>query len=91
MITATKLRKHESSLCRHEAYQYFLEQLPVLHTTDGLVRAAIAISMHALDDIDPHRIAIDDLERSPRSAPRSAPGWRQSAATWAMSQPRESW
>jgi len=42
--------------CRPEAYQYFLEQMPILHTCQGLLRAAIAISMHALDDVDPLRI-----------------------------------
>ena len=78
MITATKLRKHQSSLCRHEAYQYFLEQLPELHTTDGLVRAAIAIAMHAMDDVDPQRVeqrmrilSRRVRERSPSQTPRA--------------------
>lgn len=39
--------------CRAEAYHYFLEQMPDLHTSRGLLRAAIAISMHALDDVNP--------------------------------------
>jgi regulator of sirC expression with transglutaminase-like and TPR domain len=42
--------------CRPEAYQLFVEQLPKLHTTAGLLRAAIAVSMHALDDVDPDRV-----------------------------------
>ena len=58
--------------CRPEAYQFFLEQLPLLHSTDGLVRAAIAVSMHALDDLDPERVeqrlkimSLRVIERSP--------------------------
>jgi regulator of sirC expression with transglutaminase-like and TPR domain len=56
MPTATKLRTHESQYCHPEAYKFFLEQLPHLHSTEGLVRAAIAISMHAIDDVDPNRV-----------------------------------
>lgn len=42
--------------CRSEAFQYFVEQLPTLETTDSLVRAAVAVSMHALDDVNPDRV-----------------------------------
>jgi len=34
----------------------FVGQLPFLHKSQGLMRAALAISMHALDDVDPKRI-----------------------------------
>lgn len=44
--------------CRPQAYQLFAEQLPIIETTAGLLNAAIAISMHALDDVEP--AAIDD-------------------------------
>src|SRR5687767_3649900 len=46
----------EPVYCRAEAYQYFVEQMPVLWTSQGLLRAAIAVSMHALDDAVPARI-----------------------------------
>jgi regulator of sirC expression with transglutaminase-like and TPR domain len=46
---------HEPIYCRPEAFQYFVDQMPVLWTTDGLVRAAIAVSMHALDDVVPEQ------------------------------------
>ena len=46
----------EPIYCRREAYRYFLEQQPALDTTEGLVRAAVAVSMHALDDVDPDRV-----------------------------------
>lgn len=46
----------EPVYCRVEAYQYFVEQMPVLWTSQGLLRAAIAVSMHALDDTAPARI-----------------------------------
>jgi regulator of sirC expression with transglutaminase-like and TPR domain len=42
--------------CRPEAYRFFLSQLPQLQSTEGLLRAAVAVSMHALDDVDPQRI-----------------------------------
>ena len=44
------------SCCRPEAYQFFCQQLPLLNTREGLLRAAIAISMHALDDVDPQLV-----------------------------------
>ncbi len=46
---------NEPIYCRREAFEFFVEQLPVLWTTQGLVRAAIAVAMHALDDADPQR------------------------------------
>ncbi len=58
--------------CQLEALRFFTAQLPVLHTTEGLLRAAIGISMHALDDVDPQRVeqrlrvlALRVAERSP--------------------------
>jgi regulator of sirC expression with transglutaminase-like and TPR domain len=76
MTTATKSRTHDLQCCRPEAYQFFLEQLPNLHSTEGLVRAAIAISMHAIDDVDPQRIeqrlrvlSVRVRERSPSLTP----------------------
>lgn len=39
--------------CDFDAYYRFVDTLTGLDTTDGLVQAAIAISMHALDDIAP--------------------------------------
>ena len=44
--------------CRPQAYRLFAEQLPIIETTEGLLNAAIAISMHALDDVEP--AAIDE-------------------------------
>jgi len=44
--------------CRLPAYRLFAEQLPIIETTRGLLNAAIAISMHALDDVEP--AAIDE-------------------------------
>jgi len=56
-MAASIISKSDPAVCcRPEAYQFFLEQLPVLHTCKGLLRAALAISMHALDDVDPRRI-----------------------------------
>ena len=44
--------------CRAHAYELFTCELPHLETTQGLWRAAIAVSMHELDDVDP--VALDD-------------------------------
>ena len=46
---------NEPIFCRPEAFQFFVDQMPILWSTDGLVRAAIAVSMHALDDAVPER------------------------------------
>src|SRR5262245_57103851 len=56
MSLLTTLKQHEFVFCRTEAHQLFVNQLPVLETTIGLLRAAIAVSMHALDDVDPMRV-----------------------------------
>lgn len=42
--------------CRTEAYDLFAAQIPELETTEGLLKAAIAISMHVFDDVDPDDI-----------------------------------
>ena len=62
--------------CQGDAFQFFVKQLPELATTAGLLGAATAISMHALDDLDPRRIeqrlevlALRVLERSPSGRP----------------------
>lgn len=62
--------------CQAEAYELFCEQLPVLETNLGLCRAAIAISLHAFDDLDPSRIekrlevlSLRVLERAPSRQP----------------------
>jgi len=67
-----------AAYCRPEAYRFFLAQLPILHTTQGLLRAAIAVSMHALDDVDPQRVerrievlALRVKERSPSGNPNA--------------------
>ncbi len=44
------------SACRMQAYRLFAEQLPIIETTRGILNASIAISMHALDDVEPRAI-----------------------------------
>jgi regulator of sirC expression with transglutaminase-like and TPR domain len=39
--------------CRAAAYRAFERSIPHLDTTDGLLSAAIAVSMHELDDVNP--------------------------------------
>src|SRR5262249_9128800 len=53
-IITTKLQ--EPIYCRPEAYQFFVAQLPHLSSIEGLLRAAIAVSLHALDDVEPQRV-----------------------------------
>ncbi len=48
--------KLEPMVCRPEAFHYFADQLPRIETTDGLLHAAIAVSMHALDDVRPQDV-----------------------------------
>jgi regulator of sirC expression with transglutaminase-like and TPR domain len=42
--------------CRKAAYDFFVQQLATLEETDSLIRAAIAVSMHELDDINPAEV-----------------------------------
>lgn len=44
------------SLCRPEAYFLFKKQLPIVESTTGLIRAAVAIAMHAREDFEPSRV-----------------------------------
>ncbi len=41
----------QQTVCKPQAYSFFAEQLPQIETTQGLLNAAIAISMHALDHV----------------------------------------
>ncbi len=43
---------HEPIHCRLDAFTALRDQLPELGTTSGLVRAAVAVSMHELDHAD---------------------------------------
>lgn len=51
---------HETGLepvyCEPEAFRLFADQMSQLHTTQGLVRAATAVAMHAFDDIVPEHV-----------------------------------
>jgi regulator of sirC expression with transglutaminase-like and TPR domain len=72
----TAAANRENAACQPEAFDYFCEQLPILHTTQGLLRAAVAVSLHALDDVDPRRVeqrletlSVRVLERAPSKRP----------------------
>ncbi|MCI0361082.1 MAG: hypothetical protein L0211_21595, partial [Planctomycetaceae bacterium] len=73
---------HEPIYCRPEAFQFFVDQMPVLWKIDGLVRAAIAVSMHALDDVVPEQTESQIRALSARvqaAASGSAPSHLQAA------------
>lgn len=61
---------NEPSLCRPEAFHFFQEQLAIVETTQGLINAATAISMHALDDVDPEEVDADLQELAHRVSSR---------------------
>src|SRR5688500_7709141 len=67
---AEHLILNEPVYCRPEAFQYFVEQLPGLRHSRGLLRAAIAVSMHAVDDVVPARVGpqIHDVASAVRGA-----------------------
>lgn len=76
MVYALPTREHEATYCRPEALALFREQLPELETRTGLMRAALAISWHALDDLDVRRVehrinilSLRVLERCPSLRP----------------------
>jgi regulator of sirC expression with transglutaminase-like and TPR domain len=59
--------------CRPAAFEHFAAQLPRIDSTDGLVQAAIAVSMHELEDVEPARVEdeLTSLAYSVRSRVRS--------------------
>ena len=60
-------------LCRPQAFQFFARQLPVVETTQGLLDAAIGVSMHALDNVEPQAIRsqLEGLAKRARARFRS--------------------
>ena len=46
----------EPYFCRPEAYRLFAASLPRLATTNGLIQAALSVSLHALDDCEPAQV-----------------------------------
>ncbi len=46
----------EPQHCAPAAFQYFSEQMGDLHSTQALLRAATAVSMHAFDDVVPEHV-----------------------------------
>ncbi len=46
-------RSLSPKFCRKDAYAYFVQQLPILATTKGLLRATAAIALHALPNSQP--------------------------------------
>jgi len=59
--------------CRPQAYEWLTSQMPVIETTDGLLQAAVAVSMHELRDVDPAEVDadLDAIVRRVRSQVRS--------------------
>lgn len=47
---------NQPTLCRPEAFFLFKRQLPILESTAGLVRAAVAIAMHSREDSGPEMV-----------------------------------
>jgi regulator of sirC expression with transglutaminase-like and TPR domain len=64
----------QPTLCRPQAFHLFKRQLPTLDTTIGLLNAATAIAMHALDDVDPANVAARLESLAQRIRARSTSG-----------------
>jgi regulator of sirC expression with transglutaminase-like and TPR domain len=66
----TRLAPH---YCRRAAFEHFAAQLPRIDSTEGLVQAAVAVSMHELEDVEPARVEdeLTSLAYSVRSRVRS--------------------
>ena len=45
--------------CRKVAFDYFVAQMPRLHETTGLLRAAVAIALHGLPNLDPEQTEVE--------------------------------
>jgi regulator of sirC expression with transglutaminase-like and TPR domain len=50
---------NEPAFCRPEAFRQFLNQISELNTTAGLLRAAVAVSLHALEDDEVATIKVE--------------------------------
>lgn len=74
MSAVTRIASYEPVYCRREAYRLFVQQLGILPSTEGLLRAAIAVSMHALDDVNPQQVEHRLRELSQRVRERSPSG-----------------
>jgi regulator of sirC expression with transglutaminase-like and TPR domain len=63
----------KSEHCRPEAYELFRASLPALETGEGLLRAAIAISMHQLEGVTTTWVdrELEDLAQEVRARVRS--------------------
>jgi regulator of sirC expression with transglutaminase-like and TPR domain len=72
--TSTMTKGYDPIYCRPEAYRLFAESLDDVWRTEGLLRAAIAVSMHALDDVDPELIESRLRNLSQRVRDRSPSG-----------------
>jgi regulator of sirC expression with transglutaminase-like and TPR domain len=63
----------QARYCRREAYELFARQTPLIETSHGLLTAAVAMSMHELDDVTPDFVSrtlagyADDVRRRVRS------------------------
>ena len=56
--------------CRPAAFAHFAAQLPHLDAHEALLEAAIAISMHELDQVDPRQTAQRVFELAARARRR---------------------
>ncbi|MFN0057240.1 MAG: transglutaminase family protein [Planctomycetota bacterium] len=63
--------------CRREAYDLFAAQLPNLRSNAALVRAAVAISMHQLDDANPDAVLAQLEAYAARIKERARSGLRR--------------
>jgi len=59
--------------CRAPAYELFVANLSTLEETDSLLRAAVAVSMHELDDVSPEAVekSLDKLAAEVKRRVRS--------------------
>ena len=48
-----KDESNQPEYCRFEAYHFYRRHFHQINTTQGLVRCALAASMHAMEDLDP--------------------------------------
>jgi len=74
MSTMTHIKNYDPIYCRREAYRTFVDSLGELRSTEGLLRAAVAVSMHALDDVNPQQVEARLRELSERVRLRSPSG-----------------
>jgi regulator of sirC expression with transglutaminase-like and TPR domain len=75
---AAAMKNTVPAYCRPEAFELFARHVGTLHEPDSLLLAAIAVSLHALDDVAP-QVLVERIDALAAEVRRRAPSGRPRA------------